>query len=265
MKASQIVANHFTHQLEKFRNRHDGEACYIFGDGPSIKWFDLNEFRDYPSICCGMIPFHKDFKKLDVRYVAMVEPWLFAPKLLQPKILHSLRGVAAEYKRHIATFPEKEVFVNLSNRFNISGGNINYLYRYLPSPKTSIERQINALNCFSGSFHATLTLAFYMGFKKIYLVGFDGWVIQPSRALRWYELGEGYFFQTDNYAIDFLNVLKNEVDIFTISHEGESCNVENINYETYVGKPPVYKENNLLMDERHLRAMSTCWEYKVYK
>ena len=50
-----------------------------------------------------MIPFHKDFDKLDVRYVAIVEPWLFVPKFLQPGILHCLRQVAAEYKRRIAS------------------------------------------------------------------------------------------------------------------------------------------------------------------
>ena len=27
--------------INKFHNIHEGETCYIFGDGPSIKYFDL--------------------------------------------------------------------------------------------------------------------------------------------------------------------------------------------------------------------------------
>ena len=44
-------------------------------------------------------------------------------------------------------------------------------------------------NPFQGSFHATLYLAYLMGFSKVYLVGFDAWTRQPMLKLRWYEKG----------------------------------------------------------------------------
>lgn len=263
MNARQIAANVFTGQLEKFSNRHDGETCYIFGDGPSIKWFDFSEFSNHPAICCGMIPFHKDFDKLDVRYIAMVEPWLFAPKLFQPRILHCLRQIAAEYKCRIASLSGKEFFVSLSNRFSLSGKNINYVYRNLPNPRNEVDKQINQFDCFAGSFHASLSLAYYMGFKKVYLVGFDGWTIQPARALRWYELGEGEFFRPTNLATEFLDTIKTEVDIYTISYDGQSSNAKNISYETYVGKLPIFKENYSLLSEHYLTVLATCAEYKI--
>ncbi len=263
MNVRKIAANIFTGQLEKFSNRHDGDTCYIFGDGPSIKWFDFGAFSDHPAICCGMIPFHKDFDKLNVRYIALVEPWLFVPKIFQPEILHCLRQVAVEYKRRIASLPDREFFVSLSNRFSLSGANINYVYRNLPNSRNEIDKQLNQLDCFGGSFHASLSLAYYMGFKKIYLVGFDGWTIQPSRALRWYELGEGEFFQPTNFATEFLDVLKTEIDIYTISYDGQSCNAKNISYETYTGKSPAFRENYSLLSEHHLKVLATCAEYKV--
>ena len=34
--------------LNKFKFKHKGEACYIFGDGPSIKSMDLSLFKDLP-------------------------------------------------------------------------------------------------------------------------------------------------------------------------------------------------------------------------
>lgn len=264
MNFRQIAADLFTGQLERFNHRHEGETCYIFGDGPSIKWFDFSEFGNHPAICCGMIPFHKDFDKLDVRYIALVEPWLFVPKLFQPKILHCLRQVAAEYKCRIAGLSDKEFFVSLSNRFSLSGKNINYVYRNLPNPRNAIDKQLNQFDCFGGSFHASLSLAYYMGFKKIYLVGFDAWTIQPARTLRWYELGDGEYFDPTNFALEYLKVLKPEIDIYTISKDGESCNVKNISYASYTGKQPEYKENYELLSEHMLNTLGTCHEYKIF-
>ena len=264
MNFRQIVADVFTSHLEKFRNRHEGETCYIFGDGPSIKWFDFREFGNYPAICCGMIPFHKDFDKLDVRYISLVEPWLFVPKLFQPKILHGLRHIAAEYKKRIASLPDKDFFISLSNRFSLSGENVNYVYKNLPKPKNQTDKQLSLFDCFSGSFHASLSLAHHMGFKKVYLVGFDAWTIQPARTLRWYELGFGEYFIPTNFALEYLKVLKTEIDIYTISKDGESCNVKNISYASFTGKQPEYKENYDLLSEHMLNTLATYHEYKIF-
>lgn len=264
MNLRQIAADVFTGQLQKFSNRHEGETCYIFGDGPSIKWFDLSEFGNYPAICCGMIPFHKDFDMLDIRYIALVEPWLFVPKLIQPKILHGLREIAKEYKKRIDSLSDREFFVSLSNRLSLSGQNINYVYKNLPKPRNITGKQLNKFDCFAGSFHASLSLAYYMGFKKIYLVGFDAWTIQPARTLRWYELGDGEYFHPTNFALDYLKKLKPETDIYTISKDGTSCNVKNISYVSYTGKEPKYKENNELLSEHMLNVLDTCHEYKIF-
>lgn len=264
MNGTQFAANLFTGRLEKFSNRHEGDTCYIFGDGPSIKWFDFAAFDDHPAICCGMIPFHRDFNKLDVRYITLVEPWLFAPKIFQPKILHCLRQVAAEYRCRIASLPDKEFFVSLSNRFFLTGKNINYVYRNLPNLRGEKDRRLNQFDCFVGSFHASLSVAYYMGFKKIYLVGFDAWTIQPARTLRWYELGDGEYFTPTNFAMEYLAVLKSETEIYTISREGESCNVKNVSYANYTGKQPEYRENYQLLTDHMLNILGTCNEYKIF-
>ncbi len=261
----QIASNILTKSITKFSNRHDGETCYIFGDGPSIKWFDFAEFGNYPAICCGLIPFHKDFDKLEVKYIAEIEPWLFTPKFIQPKFLHGYRYIAAELKKHLERIHSAEIFVNLSNRLNLSGKNVNYIYRTIPKPRNMIDEEINKLGCFSGSFHATLTLAYYMGFKKVYLVGFDAWTIQPARTLRWYELGDGEYFNPTNFAFDYLSVLKPEIDIYTISRDGGSCNVKNISYLDYTGKAPKYKENYELLSEEMLHILHTCHQYKIFQ
>ena len=47
----------------KLENIHDGESCYIFGDGHSIKYYDISNFNDKIGIACNHFPFHKDLKK----------------------------------------------------------------------------------------------------------------------------------------------------------------------------------------------------------
>ena len=63
--------------LCKFKDLHKDEECYIFGNGPSIKWMDLSNFKDKISICTGQMHYHKDFDELDSRYFLLMEPWIF--------------------------------------------------------------------------------------------------------------------------------------------------------------------------------------------
>lgn len=264
MNYQSLAAKIFTRGLRKFSNLHKGQTCYIFGNGPSVKWFDLSEFSDHPAICCGMIPFHKDFSKLNVKYVAMVEPWLFAPKFFHSKELEGFHRIGEEYKKLIKRTPEKEYFVSLSNSLSISGANINYVYYGLPEERGVIDEMLRRVNLFAGSFHATLTLAYYLGFSEIYLVGFDGWTIQPGRAMRWYEFGEPPFFDVTNLAHDFLEIIKQQANIYTISLDGKSENVKNISYQDYTGKRPFYKENDEILSEYYLEILASCVGCKIY-
>ncbi len=267
-KQLELILNYFAAKgLEKFRDLHRGESCYIFGDGPSVKWFDLSHFQNYPSICCGFLPFHKDFNKLNAKYCLMIEPWLYAPNFLQPKIdsIIQFRIVAEAYKSSvIEKNPDKNFFVHISNFLSLSGSNINYVYRGLPKNKNRTDEMLSQFNLFGGSFHSSLTLAYYLGFSKIYLVGFDAWTTQPARTLHWYELGNGELFEPTNFATEFLEILKGKIDIYTISVEGKSQNVTNISYENYTGNPPQYKENIELIDEYYLNVLATYPGYNIF-
>ena len=267
-KIKSAISIKLTYKLEKFSDLHKGESCYIFGSGPSIKWFDLTCFKNLPCICCGMLPFHKDFNKLDVRYCSLIEPWLFVPSLLQPdlKSLSEYKVIAEAYKTIIKTNPDKEFFVHLSNCFSLKGKNINYVFRGLPKIRNRTDALLSQFNLFSGSFHASLALAYHLGFSKVFLLGFDAWTIQPSRNLHWYELGKGVFFEPATLAAEFLEILKSKVDIntITISDDDFSRNVTAISYKTYTGKSPEFKENYELLDKRYLNILASYPGYKIY-
>ena len=50
MKIFKKVLYKFAHpilsKVSRFKNKHQGETCYLFGDGVSIKYFDLSLFSD---------------------------------------------------------------------------------------------------------------------------------------------------------------------------------------------------------------------------
>jgi hypothetical protein len=266
-KIKAVVARQLSRGSERFSGIHDGETCYIFGDGPSVKWFDLASFGDHPAICCNLFPFHKDFDKLDVRYCTMIEPWIFAPAFMQPNLpaVTEFRGVVKEYRSVIQSNPDKQFFVHFSNYFSLSGKNVNTMFKELPKSRNKMDEKLRQVDCFGGSFHAALSLAYYLGFKKIYLVGFDAWTIEPARTLHWYELGEGQLFEPTNFATEYLDILKTEVDIYSIAYDGKSRNVNSISYETYTGKTPEFRENFELLSEHNLKVLATYPGYSIYR
>lgn len=251
--------------LDKYKDIHKGETCYIFGDGPSIKWFDLSKFSDYIGISCGVIPFHNDFEKLNVKYHMLVEPWFYCPSWMQPhQYLKDYKPLSYAMAETMKKYKDKEFFINLSNFPWKMGKNINYVHEKMINKKNKLYEIKQKENPFSGSFQATLSLAYLMGFTKVYLIGFDGWTIQPARAKRWYEYGEGEYFIPTNFATDFLHILKSQMQIFTISLDGESCNVNNISYRKFSNQQPIFKENNLLLKDEYLKILDSFPEYEIY-
>jgi len=248
--------------LNKFKDIHKGEACYIFGDGPSIKWFDLAEFADKIGISCGSIPFHNDFKSLSVKYHLLVEPWFYCPSWIQRhQYLKDFKPLVKIHKETMKEYKDKEFFINLSNFPWILGLNITYVHRTLIPRNSKLHKVKEVKDPFGGSFHATLSLAYLMGFSKVYLVGFDAWTIKPLRTRRWYELGKGEIFKVDDNDIelDFLNILKENMDIYTIlPHEKNfSSNVKGLSYSEFTGKNALYKENHQLTSKDHLKIMNS--------
>lgn len=265
MISHHLIAKLLTPGLGKFRDRHKGETCYLFGDGPSIKWFDLGRFGDHLAFCCGMLPFHRDFHKLDVRYVSMVEPWFFTPKRFQPDLLWALAGVIAEYAKLIRRTSDKRFFMNVSNAPFFRASNVTHVFRGYPTNRNQADRDLGRFDLFGGSFHASLALAHYMGFARIYLVGFDAFTLDPIRNIRWYEHGNGAEFPGIlDIEKDFLAIISRQAELFTIGHRARSGNVDYVDYTTHTGAKPVFHENHELTDDRFLRLLAACPDYQVF-
>jgi hypothetical protein len=208
---------------------------------------------------------HNDFNKLNIRYHLLLEPWFYCPSWMQPKYLKNYKHSVRFYRTFMKTHGSLDFFINATNFPWMAGKNINYVHQLTIGKNSKLKEIKKTVNPFCGSFHATLSLAYLMGFSKVYLVGFDAWTIQPSRTKRWYELGKGEYFTGTNFAFDFLGIIKKQIDIYTISLDGKSCNVTNINYAQFTNKKSDFKENHQLLSKEYLNILDTFPGHEIYK
>jgi hypothetical protein len=259
------IARPVLSKVHKYKDAHKGESCYLFGDGVSVKWFDLSRFNDKIAIPCAFIPFHKDFDKLSVKYLSIAEPWWFYPVERDPPGIGFPKPNPRQlmYRRLIKKHKDKNFFINLSNYPVLSYDNINYLYRDFYDSRNGPNYFTKRINAFHGSLRTSISLAIYMGFDHIYLVGYD-YTHDPSRTRHWYEKGEGDLTVHENYNDDFFEIVKEYVDITTITLDGSSRCLNHISYKKFTGAEPVYRENTELIEDAHLRVLHTWSGYKIF-
>jgi len=257
-------------KLIELRNKHEGESCYIFGNGPSIKWLDLSKFNDKPAITSGQLHYHREFKELDVRYLCLVEPWFFtSPYFRRPfitkghsKIIEDHKKIRNDYTQLVKNSSDKTFFVNLSNFFHLRGDNVNYVFKTLPY---DLELELlKGYDLFSGSFFATLSLAYYLGFKKVFMVGFDAWTLEPAMNKRYYEFGSGVPSGQAPEREPLLEIFKSLMDISVISHKSSSPVLNYIDFEQFYKIKAIYRENHEIIPKHYLEMMNACPGYEIY-
>lgn len=252
-------------KIHKFKDIHKSEDCYIFGDGISLKWFNLNNFTNKVSLAGSLIPFHKSFGTLNVQYLLLIEPFWFYPKIWTENITHStsMPDISNAYREVIKSNPNKQFILNLSNFPVIKSNNVTYVFRDIVDqrlPDNFITRRIEA---FHGSLRSSILMAIYMGFDHVYLVGCD-YTHVPSRSLHWYEKGQGVFYPQENYQKDFFEIAKEFIDITTITLDGTSDFINAVTYKEHTGREPEYRENTELVDEKYLQVLATWPGYTIY-
>lgn len=252
-------------KIRRFKDIHRGDSCYLIGDGISVKWFDLKEFSDKISISLSLIPFHREFEALEVKYLTMSGPFWFYPNFLIKAITgeSSVPYIRKAYSDVIQSNPDRQFFLNLSNYLALRKKNLFYMFRDIPDERLPANFITHRINAFHGCFRSSVLLAIYMGFDHCYLVGCD-YTHVPSRSLHWFEKGQGEFCPQKDYNKDFFEIAKEFIDITTITLDGTSEFINSVTYKQYTGRDPVYQENTALVDERYLKILSTWPGYSIY-
>ena len=159
-----IVRRIFASSLKKInqlKNIEKDKTCYIFGDGASLKWYDLKKFKKFDSIALSYLPFHKNFKDLNFKYCLLIQPWFFYVFRIIPdptnttknlKTIFWYNKIGNYFKKNIINKYKKIIFItNLSNFFSLkkSTNNIFVLNQFEDKVFDKILKK-KKFNCLEG-------------------------------------------------------------------------------------------------------------------
>jgi hypothetical protein len=149
-------------RLQKFRKIHQGESCFIIGNGPSLNKMDLTPLQKVHTF--GLNKIYLIFEKVDLNlsYHVSVNPFvieqsinnftsLSCPSFLSFKSFCSYR----KEQTNNLKVPENIYFI-------LTGGSCDF--------SSDITRKINEGYTVT---YVAMQIAFYMGFKQVFLIGVD--------------------------------------------------------------------------------------------
>ena len=204
-------------QNKSLYNIHRGERCFILGTGTSVNDIDMSILGAEYSFCSNFLSYHKDFKKLNVNCSVMVS----SPRELKNFHLNSNYSDSKIYKEqdidiwlseekpmlYYSFDPEvyfKKIDLELCNNAIVFLGHktkkfvekrklfTNKKVFYLKPYKSVLEADVqkydltNRITFHEGVIYTMIAIAFYMGFKELYLVGND-YTFEPSRQFHFYD------------------------------------------------------------------------------
>lgn len=262
-----LAADSQLSKIDDLYQRHAGQECYIFGTGISLKWMDLHQFTDHPSILGNMSIYHKEAHALNKPYCVITEPWgfyTFFPYRGYGK-LQFIRNdwFVKEYKKSIIQNPGTLFLINLSNYPVVKFSNALFVSRWYTPPFESKNPFSDRADSHQGTFKFQLSLAIYLGFKKAYLVGHD-YTHFPSRSLHFYEKGTGILDGNRGFSREFINYAKQHIDLVTVTLDGSSETMKSITYSALTGKEPSFRENIDIVDRVKLENLATWEGYSIF-
>jgi hypothetical protein len=257
-----------TEKILQLKNTHKGQSCYIFGDGISIKWFNLSAFPKKITFVLGKILSHKEANFLNIKYVTPIEPYWFYPYLYNYSGSNKLfwkNKIQVKYREWIKQEKDISFFINLSNYPVIRNNNIYFVYRAINDPdfKFGAECILNNEEITAGSFKFGLALAIYMGFTDIILVGCD-YTHKQSRSHHWFERGKGILKSTEDYCHNYFNIAQKYAKITTITIDGEANFLPSTTYKDFTGYLPTFRENHELLDHKTMELYASLEDYKIF-
>ena len=262
------IANLFHEELSKihkFKDIHKGEECYFFGNGVSLKWFELKEFSNKVSIGSSVLPFHNSYNDINLKYLMLTEPFWFYPNIYTKFFSKSVSQphLSKAYRQVVKDNPDIEFFFNLSNLPVIRSHNVKYFFREIKDNRLPENFLSKKIDCYNGSLRVAILMAVYMGFDHVYLLGCD-YTHNLSKSRHWYEKGQGVNLPHLNYEKEFFEIAKEFINITTITLEGESEFINSITYKEFTGLTPSYRENNELVNDKYLKVLDTWPGYTIY-
>lgn len=156
--------------IKKYHNKHFGERCFIIGNGPSLNEIDLTKLKNETTF--GVNAIYTNYSKMGFLPTYYVVEDIFVAEDRKEEI-NSMKGPIKFFGNYLRYCFEDNDSTNWMNvRFRYDD------YSNFPHFSKDCLRQLWTGGTVS---YLNLQLAFYMGFQKVYLVGFDHSYTIPER------------------------------------------------------------------------------------
>lgn len=142
-------------RLFRFKDIHKGEDCFIIGNGPSLNNMDLKELQAYHTFGLNKIYLIFDRVNLNLSYHVSVNPLVIEQSAKEFERLSCPSFLSYRAAFNLVA-PLKHIF------FIATGGTFTF--------RNEIMREINEGGTVT---FVAMQIAFYMGFRKVFLIGVD--------------------------------------------------------------------------------------------
>jgi len=253
------------------KDSFQGRDCYIFGNGLSLKYFDLKNFSDKPSITCGWTFLHKDFNYLNVIADFEIHPGIFWPFWKNQYSQNYEYNIPNYISKKKKRFQKSKLFftsvVNLPGL--LSYKNIHYIYHF--GKKNFNSNFIDPSKEFSlmeNSLYSMIGVAHFMGFKNVYLVGMDYLLDDPLTGHFYenYKLKTGVNKETllkNKLFFDFFSKTMN----FKIIKSNQTSNsfLNTVNYNDFFNEKEKNYKNYDIIELDDLKLLDKAkMDYKIF-
>jgi len=236
-----------------YKDLHKGEECYVFGNGDSLKYYNLELFNNKLSFGCNLLRAHKEFTKLNLTYYVSIHPLLYSP---------IWRGMKSGLNFEI------NPYYDLVTKFN-NTGYIHFVHvsNYCFIRDTTKFRFVHNLDKFplglnkldftyscsfvGGAMETMIGLAIYMGFKKVYLVGCDYFFFPSLSGHFWNEVGP-IISVNSLFSNELFNIMNDKIDTVVITRKGLTSRLRDVQYETLFHEEENYRNPNKIIEENDL-------------
>ncbi|MBU1145213.1 MAG: DUF115 domain-containing protein [Firmicutes bacterium] len=160
------------------KDSHQGERCFIVLNGPSINNYDLSKLSQEYTICTNYFYQTEYYNKINPNYYCAVDSSFFNIKRNPEQELH--------VKNIINLNSQCKCFFNIGYMKNFELQENVYLTYSKHMPNNGyISNNLSKLssNFISVSLYA-MNLAIYLGFKNIYILGYD---FEPGKLSHFYK------------------------------------------------------------------------------
>jgi hypothetical protein len=241
----------------KWKGLHSGETCLIFGNGASLKYYNIADITKIPSIGCTFSLADNRLVKSELDYCVVPEPYFFYP------VRRDSRSDAI-VRNYIGKIMMKIIRRNLKTRFFCSitnyyafmhrFGNVSYWYHGGEKSTDSFDLAGKFGRC-AGALDMMLGVAQYMGFSKAILIGCD-YLGDPVMGGHFYANDIPKYEKADVAYANRIKGVAADLDILVLLPKGSKSSVfKSMSFEEYFNTQEKYHENFEIVDDQYLFMM----------